>query len=199
MSLQWKPFQWLSHIYIQVQTGIELLVHPRVPPLVRSMPHLEALSLFKAEQSHEEAEILSSLAMEDINSREPNNVEQDVAMKDLAGDVSGDQQPTSTTPKTVVVPEPKVDIQPPKLLSESVHEAPLASPPSPAAESSRPTTNPVPREDQSSTIIVGNTSKSNLTPANPPSVVYMVPEADDEDQEMPLIDMNSDSEFEEDA
>jgi len=196
MSLQWKPFQSLSHIYIQVQAGIELLVHPRVPPLVRSMPHLEALSLFKAEQSHEEAEILSSLAMEDINSREPNNVEQDVAMEDLAGDVSGDQQPTSTTPKTVVIPEPKVDIQPPKPLSESVHEAPLASPSSPAAETSRPATDPVPREDQSSTI---NTPKSNLTPANPPSVVYMVPEAEDEDQEMPLIDMSSDSEFEEDA
>jgi len=174
-------------------------MHPRVPPLVRSMPHLEALSLFKAEQSHEEAEILSSLAMEDINSREPNNVEQDVAMKDLAGDVSGDQQPTSIPSKTVVVPEPKVDIQPPKLLSESIHEAPLASPSSPAAESSRPATDPVPHEDQSSTIIVRNAPKSNLTPANPPSVVYMVPEAEDEDEEMPLIDMSSDSEFEEDA
>jgi hypothetical protein len=33
-----------------------MLLHPRVPPLVRSLPHVESLSLFHTEESQDEAE-----------------------------------------------------------------------------------------------------------------------------------------------
>ena len=39
-----------------VPTEVELLLHPRVPPLVRSLPHVEMLSLFRAEEGEEEKE-----------------------------------------------------------------------------------------------------------------------------------------------
>lgn len=42
---------------------LELLLHPRVPPLVRSLPHVETLSLFRAEESQEEVEARQALEL----------------------------------------------------------------------------------------------------------------------------------------
>ena len=46
-----------------MQHEIDLLLHPRVPPLVRSLPHVEALSLFHAEENQEERDARQSLSL----------------------------------------------------------------------------------------------------------------------------------------
>ncbi|KAI0722827.1 rRNA processing/ribosome biogenesis-domain-containing protein [Earliella scabrosa] len=46
----------VEHGDLLVSTEVELLLHPRVPPLVRSLPHVEMLSLFRAEEGEEEKE-----------------------------------------------------------------------------------------------------------------------------------------------
>ncbi|KAH9939977.1 rRNA processing/ribosome biogenesis-domain-containing protein [Amylocystis lapponica] len=42
---------------------LDLLLHPRMPPLVRSLPHVEALSLFRAEEGEEERDARTTLAL----------------------------------------------------------------------------------------------------------------------------------------
>jgi hypothetical protein len=83
----------------QFQRQLELLLHPRLPPILQSLPHLESLSLFKAEESHEEANIISSLTVKGVQSQEPEVVEEDVDMENpiLNGapkEVAAQKQPT---------------------------------------------------------------------------------------------------------
>ncbi|KAJ7180313.1 rRNA processing/ribosome biogenesis-domain-containing protein [Mycena crocata] len=47
----------------QVDRDLEILLHPRLPPLVRTMPRVESLSLFRAEESQEESETRQSLGL----------------------------------------------------------------------------------------------------------------------------------------
>ncbi|KAI0082414.1 hypothetical protein K474DRAFT_1655179 [Panus rudis PR-1116 ss-1] len=52
---------------------LELLLHPRAPPLVRSLPHLESLSLFRAEENQDEIATRKGLmvgVIDDLTSRE---------------------------------------------------------------------------------------------------------------------------------
>ncbi|KAF8913747.1 rRNA processing/ribosome biogenesis-domain-containing protein [Gymnopilus junonius] len=65
-----------------MQNDIAMLLHPRVPPLVRSMPHVELLSLWKAEESQGEAEILSNLMALNTHDVHPNNPPEDIVMND---------------------------------------------------------------------------------------------------------------------
>ncbi|KAJ7368529.1 rRNA processing/ribosome biogenesis-domain-containing protein [Mycena albidolilacea] len=48
-----------SHLH----RDLEVLLHPRLPPLVRSMPYVESLSVFRAEESQEESEMRQSLGL----------------------------------------------------------------------------------------------------------------------------------------
>ncbi|KAG1833458.1 rRNA processing/ribosome biogenesis-domain-containing protein, partial [Suillus variegatus] len=52
-----------EHIKLQLQQEADLLLHPRGPPLVRPLPHVEALSLFRAEENNEELAARKSLAL----------------------------------------------------------------------------------------------------------------------------------------
>ncbi|KAF9464353.1 rRNA processing/ribosome biogenesis-domain-containing protein [Collybia nuda] len=44
--------------------NLDILLHPRVPPLVRALPHVESLSLFRVEASQEETEALRTLGLQ---------------------------------------------------------------------------------------------------------------------------------------
>lgn len=55
-------FSLLKSLSVQdVTRELELLIHPRAPPLVRSLPHVETLSLYRAEESQEEQETRQAL------------------------------------------------------------------------------------------------------------------------------------------
>ncbi|KAH9899725.1 rRNA processing/ribosome biogenesis-domain-containing protein, partial [Cubamyces lactineus] len=56
---------------IVVPAEIDLLLHPRVPPLVRSLPHVEMLSLFRAEESQEEADARTAAGVVVVEEHRP--------------------------------------------------------------------------------------------------------------------------------
>lgn len=46
---------------------LDLQLHPRVPPLVRALPHVESLALFRAEEGEEESSIRHALGVGTID------------------------------------------------------------------------------------------------------------------------------------
>lgn len=66
-----------------MQHEVDLLLHPRVPPLVRSLPHVETLSLFPAEEGQEERDARQLLGLS-------------VAQHSLASEASPQSADTST-------------------------------------------------------------------------------------------------------
>ncbi|KAI0335615.1 hypothetical protein GY45DRAFT_1316983 [Cubamyces sp. BRFM 1775] len=56
---------------IVVPAEIDLSLHPRVPPLVRSLPHVEMLSLFRAEESQDETDARAAAGVVVIQERHP--------------------------------------------------------------------------------------------------------------------------------
>ncbi|KAM5534268.1 hypothetical protein V8D89_010878 [Ganoderma adspersum] len=52
-----------------VQAEIDLLLHPRVPPLVRSLPHVEMLSLFRTEEGEEELDTRRRIGLDALPDR----------------------------------------------------------------------------------------------------------------------------------
>lgn len=47
------------------------MLHPRVPPLVRALPHVESLSLFQAEESQEELETRRKMGVATLSESAP--------------------------------------------------------------------------------------------------------------------------------
>ncbi|KDQ64330.1 hypothetical protein JAAARDRAFT_27954, partial [Jaapia argillacea MUCL 33604] len=57
----------VSRSAVQAHQQLDVLLHPRLPPLVRIMPQVDALSLFVAEEGEEEADIRVSLGLKGVN------------------------------------------------------------------------------------------------------------------------------------
>jgi len=166
------------------QKEIGVLLHPRVPPLVRSMPHVESLSLFKAEEPQDEAEALSTLG---LTYAHPNQLQiiPDVSMTD----------PTDSYPTQNFRDNTLPLLEPPK---EQISVIPTSPPP--------PSTNPLNMLESTgstiglhSTVAVSKMSSDNTgglstIVSNP--VLFTKEDEQDGDEEMPLIDIDSDSEDE---
>jgi hypothetical protein len=101
---------------------VDLLLHPRLPPLPRPMPHVEHLSLFAAEESQEEAE----------------------ARQELLPAVTAVAPVDATTPTTATVATPAQVVRPP---AASTVNQPIPAVPSssilPVAHGAQPTAQPV--------------------------------------------------------
>jgi len=168
----------------QAQKEIGILLHPRVPPLVRSMPHVESLSLFKAEEPQDEAEVLSTLELTSIHSSQSQIVQQDVAMTDSLMTV-----PTQNLRDSCLPPrEPK----------EKLSVIPTNPPPPPTKplnmlEAGRSTIG-LRSTVELSNIASDNTGGPSTIALNP--VLFSKEDEQDGDEEMPLIDVDSDSEDE---
>lgn len=177
-----------------------MLLHPRQPPLIRSMPHVESLSLFKAQESLEETEALTTLGIDDIHSHEGRAVQgDDVTMAD-----------------TMVSITPAIVANRPQVQEIQVQEVVAATPPAPAEaktsneailqQATTRITNSLstagPPQAQPEEPMFPMQTKPRTTTAPAPSRSYqavVVPQPDndeDEDQEMPSINMESDSEDE---
>jgi hypothetical protein len=161
-----------------VRRTLDLLLHPRVPPLIRSLPHVESLSLFRAEESLEEIDAREALGL--------GVAEQHLKALD------------STENVTIAPPNPEtINVQPsptpasasaaqtilPSKFVEPTPKSPLPLPPSPLPSSS---------------LIQTLTASSSIVPATvqPAPVVVPMDEGEDEgeeDEEMPTMDMSSDS------
>ncbi|KAK0490784.1 hypothetical protein IW261DRAFT_1618758 [Armillaria novae-zelandiae] len=125
------------------QQTLDLLLHPRVPPLVRSLPHVETLSLFHSEEGTEEARDRELLGLTVL------------------------QQTSDPVQTIVTAPSPQVDLD-----QEDRHTRPIppAIVPAPIPTDMRAPANP-----------------GNSMPRAEPRMQL------EEDQEMPAIDLDSDS------
>ncbi|KAK7470430.1 hypothetical protein VKT23_001856 [Stygiomarasmius scandens] len=180
---------------------LDILLHPRLPPLLRPLPAVETLALFRSEESNEEAQAREALGLE-ISSINPIVVlsakEKDVAMADPASIVH--EQLTSAHPADTQSAVPVTTRSPISTQTEPVRKQDLtqASNVVPittvsmrsateSSSSSIPTAAPVASSSQPMT--VKHTSKQV-------DVLTMENAGVNGDEEIPSIDMDSDSDFE---
>ncbi|KAH0587795.1 hypothetical protein J132_06140 [Termitomyces sp. J132] len=158
---------------------LEILLHPRVPPLVRSLPHVESLSLYRAEESQEEADVREELGLHGAFPHQSKPVEEDIIM--------GDSVSPETQPVNNIQPVRIAELSPPKPVSSTV--ANTSSEPQPAS-----LIVPV-------SVAIECPRLKPLEPKSLPQTVIPQPAvapAQDErdDEEMPAINMDSDSDEE---
>jgi len=187
---------------------LERLLHPRVPPLARALPSVESLCLFRHEESLEERELreLLHIATSPRHDRET---------------VVAESQPPMTGPLLAsLAPHPNshtsanggaFNTLAPVLLSPHSQPAALVDPKpslspthtpnvssssqlqSQARHSEQPKETLRPREQESAPFISGDVEPSEETPSGARAEVIYLREDEDEDEEMPSIDMGSDS------
>ncbi|TRM68137.1 rRNA processing/ribosome biogenesis-domain-containing protein [Schizophyllum amplum] len=170
---------------------LDLLLHPRLPPLVRPLPHVDALALFAGEESSEERRArldMGIVSMSDapVPASEPTAMDLDtqpepaqprppLTASSATNDYSQNQPPRSKTPPSA----PSVASMPPPVLppySGAGGQADVATPTVAPA-----TTVPAPPTQRMDSQM---------------EVVSMVLTEEEGDEEMPAIDMSSDSEGE---
>lgn len=191
-----------SHLSPSEHRQVELLVHPRVPPLVRALPHVEALALFQAEEGDEEADIRRGLGVAAVD--EP-------MLPPIA-------KPIEVSTPVLVAPKPSAPIATPLLVAQANEVSALppskgsvlfGTAPAPAAAQTMFSTNavapaPVPQavatpQHEAAPVVAPGVSQTGPAPAVPPSFVpetftyAPMQEDEDEDEPMPSIDVDSDS------
>ena len=159
-----------------LQQQIDILLHPRVPPLLRSLPHVESLSLFRTEESFDEVEVREALGLEYTNQHTPGSTTVGV---DATMQRSQKQTPPRVPTPTVSEPQNSNLSVPERSKETQTLGLPPDPLPSSFAEVAHITTTPI----STAPVLI-----------QPPVKVPVVSVADkEEDEEMPSIDMNSDS------
>jgi len=179
------------------QKRLDLLLHPRLPPLVRPMPPLETLSLFRSQESQEEADLRKEFGIGHIDEPEPERSE-----------------PTPTEPpdhrasKTVMTPR-RDDMSQEPQSHAPVYKPSVATSLSQAQVPRHSLTQPVKDLEQNTQKSAMQTNETNTaastvfpsTRQDPPEPRDTIRSMDsdtavanlDEDEEMPSIDLDSDS------
>ncbi|TFK71783.1 hypothetical protein BDN72DRAFT_957805 [Pluteus cervinus] len=172
---------------------LDLLLHPRVPPLMRSVPFLETLALFPTEEPQEEIDARVALGV--ASAEDPVATPSEALQKSTppppqllpAGNPSSSSKPAAPASKIYAPPSNNA-------LSQDTVKPPIV-PPTPASTSINPK-----NAEAGPSAVVHSTKKtepvasSNQQPA--PSTMAstrMLVDEEEEEDEMPTIDMNSDS------
>lgn len=194
----------------------ELLLHPRVPPLVRSLPHVEMLSLFRAEEGEEEMDVRKRVGLmvlaepviqPDVAERLTPHVEQSNTSNTPRNLPEAERNTGSSAAQELELVSMQVDVPPARTPAVLPHLAQLqqsiqlqAAPILTVHRSDAHNPLPPPPESLSSSSTV---LRSPLTVAAIPSTTASitptaVPTGDeeDEDEPMPTIDLGSDSDSE---
>jgi len=59
---------------------VDILIHPRLPPLIRPLPNVDSLTLFRSEESTEEVEAREDLGLSNLSTQLPPSPTADVLM-----------------------------------------------------------------------------------------------------------------------
>ena len=153
------------------------------------MPHVESLSLFKAEEPQDEAEVLSTLGLRSIHPSQPQIVQEDVSMTDGLRTAPTDNYATQNLRDSTLPPrEPKE-----QLSVIPTNPPPHTTKPSGMLEAAGSTIG-LRSTVALSKMASDNTDGSPTIMSNP--VLFSKEDEQDGDEEMPLIDIGSDSEDE---
>ncbi|OCH92155.1 hypothetical protein OBBRIDRAFT_886436 [Obba rivulosa] len=199
-----------------VQHGIDLLLHPRMPPLVRSLPHVETISLFRAEESQEEADVRHALGLrteEDSSRLDSDAVDvvhpppvttgdrrQSAVDAPAAGTFATISISSSTAPRRVAptqTPEAAIGRSDASDLVVQAAEHPRTEPPLSQGSRTIPSL-PAPlasvsKPNSASPAETPAIASSSITSDTPVTFIAHVEDNDDEDEPMPAINMESDS------
>lgn len=198
------------------------MLHPRAPPLIRALPHVESLSLFQAEESQDELETRSKMGIVTLNDvLQPTPATTEVP----AGHVStatahAPTPPPAPTPvplpgralpinnpsfvgipqtqviaasDTAAEPSVKMTQQAPRSLIDSTQTVPAPHQEPPHVAVFSP--REVPVEAVTSLAAMGPPTSVLQAAAAPVQVAQAVAMEEDEDDPMPGIDMDSDSDY----
>lgn len=208
-----------------VLRDVDLMLHPRLPPLVRALPHVEALALFRAEEGQEEKEARRGLGLVSSEEAQPIANDSNPSATVITADavavnatsdtaplaVSQTARPSVTTSPSPYAPvaaaHPAVDATRANMTSAPAALANVqtaSTDPLKATESRLSGSSPLPPPpDQlplpSSSKInpsVSVAQVSSVVPAEPLTVPVTMQVDEDEDEPMPGIDLGSDSEEE---
>jgi hypothetical protein len=198
-----------AHSFQQVLPYLDLVLHARLPPVVRPIPSVSAISLFQAEESQEETDarqmLGSSVRGTELNQISTGQHDVDMAEPLRAARIEPAHAPPPPHPSFGVAQRSPAPIATEPLragLVDPMVAAPVVPPASQQIE---------PVGDEEAHVAPAPSKSAGPTiprPAAPPQKVKepavhpMVPiipdDEDTEDQEMPAIDLASDSEEEED-
>lgn len=175
---------------LSIQREIDLLLHPRLPPLLRSLPQVESLALFRREESEEEREIRESLGIvmpvdptEDVLPVQANVVPNIV-----------DQVMTEPAKTGASDPVRAMEPAPPFLLPPPPPPLPIQT--SPMSTESTTSQTQAPREPAFLPTFVPKSLPPVVTMVESSSTVpkpRSVAMEEDDDEEVPTINMDSDS------
>ncbi|KIK04644.1 hypothetical protein K443DRAFT_675661 [Laccaria amethystina LaAM-08-1] len=171
----------------EIQCLFDLLLHPRVPPLIHSLPPIE--SLFPSEGSQDEREAHDALQMEVVHS-DVRSMTQDVAMiEELVHEKSLQLPHTAIAlPKSLVAVAPTPPSLPVSLGPNSDMQDAELNHPIPEEQCS---ITPALKQNIHPSMLITNEASSSMAPV----LGNLTP--DDDDEPMPVIDMNSDSDEDE--
>lgn len=210
--------------HLETQGCLERALHPRLPPLLKTVPPVESFPLFRKEETKEEREILDELRLTSADATETPSVPRNgittappavLAPNQSHPHISAPLIPAPTSAVLSAAPQPQVvekgPVYEPTTQPLSVSSfAPLKS----TAEKSTSLTGPGSHIDSNSgvhqygrpewampsAIIQTETPQAPLTPpkeAQGASFHLDMDEDEDDDQLIPQIDMRSDTEDEE--
>ncbi|KAJ6628867.1 rRNA processing/ribosome biogenesis-domain-containing protein [Mycena sp. CBHHK59/15] len=155
--------------------GAEILLHPRLAPLLRSLPYVESLSLFRGEESQEESDACQILGL--VAPQLGSSVGTDIDMA---------EPPPVSPPANSKPPVSPTYIEKPATTTQAPATQPL--PPASLTLTQSIVVKEVPTPLQSTTTIVNDTSLQLQT--------HVSFEEDEKNEEMPAIDLGSDSDSE---
>ncbi|KAL4241842.1 Pre-rRNA-processing protein RIX1 [Abortiporus biennis] len=188
-------------------SDLELLVHPRMPPLIRSLPQVESLSLFQRDESQEEIDARKALQLGTMDDIVPTN---GTTHRDQ---VSQDQQQPVAPSVTMPTHPQSLNSRNHFTQPQSIRSEPSWTPPIPVPSSTvSHQFMPANEENGRPFPATPNVATKNIAPVSNPVVTTQVPSAvtptlsgpsssavvgsavdDDDDEPMPSIDMGSDS------
>ncbi|RXW17846.1 hypothetical protein EST38_g7991 [Candolleomyces aberdarensis] len=187
----------------ELQSAFDLLIHPRLPPIVRPIPLTQSLTLFRVEESEEEAVARKLLRLEfgDESLPIPNPREQDTIMEDAV--------PPAPVPRVQQNGGGEAFRLPFLSNQPAVPQQPQ---PQPTVQSAAPKiwqNEQQQKQDFTPTVTqaaISPSEKQKLNSGQPrnnaaaSSSSFLIPQsnsdAEDQDEEIPTIDMASDSEEE---
>ncbi|OAX43989.1 hypothetical protein K503DRAFT_730190 [Rhizopogon vinicolor AM-OR11-026] len=173
---------------LEVQQQVDLLLHPRGPPLVRPLPHVEALSLFRAEESNEERAARTSLDLATIYDANA----MDVAVEPIAVTPSLPEPTPRLVPTHLPTPTPRITAPaPPTVLTSQQRTSPITVAPTKDSADARSATST--RQAENSRPSTSCQNERAPVTLEPPHIPVVVDDDDDDEEAMPTIDMESDS------